>query len=523
MGKRYINKAIGILALSSIVIVSGCSTSVQGNVSDDTPVSVEVSSVQKEVIGAGNVYTGIVTPSEEVRITPKVAGKVIDIPVKVGLKVKKGQVLLKIDDKDLQYAVDKANAAVSVAEANVESAVTSHESSMTQAKSGTVSSKSGMSSSKGSMIQSKSGIISAENAMSQASDSVTKAQSAVKQAENDVKDRKIEAKKELQNLNDAKKNLQRTEGLYDESLVSKKELEQAQTAVVNAQAAYDQGKVESNTLNEKLKTAKKALTTSKETYTNAKKTYTNAKNIYANASDAYANASDGYTNAKKQEEIAKSEAGIQASEQALKQAQVNAQIAQDQLDDATITSPIDGVVSEKKTEKGEMVSTQAPVLVLNNFDKVNILAYIPNDKINEVKIGNTVQVKIPSSNIITTGKVVTVSPLDESGKGHPVEIEVKNTKSQLKEGMIADIKVIPPKAKQGIVVPTNAIEYKGEKAFVYVAKGNQAERREVKLDKVDGSLLVVTDGLVDGDKIITSNLSLLSDKSKITYSQDESK
>ena len=74
-----------------------------------------------------------------------------------------------------------------------------------------------------------------------------------------------------------------------------------------------------------------------------------------------------------------------------------------------------------------------------------------------------------------------------------------------------------------IVVPTNAIEYKGEKAFVYVAKGNQAERREVKLDKVDGSLLVVTDGLVDGDKIITSNLSLLSDKSKITYSQDESK
>lgn len=523
MGKRYINRAIGILALSSIVIVSGCSTSVQGNVSDDTPISVEVMSVQQEVIGSGDVYTGTVIPSKEVKITPKVAGKVEDIPVKVGGKVKKGQVLLKIDDKDLQYAVDKANAAVSVAKANVETAVTSHESSMVQAKSGTVSSKSGMSASKGSMIQSKSGIISAENAMSQASDSETKAQSAVKQAENDVKNRKIEAKKELQNLNDAKKNLQRTKGLYEESLVSKKELEQAQTAVVTAQAAYDKGKVESNTLNDKLKTAKKALTTAKETYSNARKTYTNAKTIYNNASDAYDNATQGYENAKKQEEIAKSEAGVQASEQALKQAQVNAQIAQDQLNDATITSPIDGVVSAKNTEKGEMVSPQAPVLVLNNFDKVNILSYIPNDKINEVKDGNNVQVKIPSSNIITTGKVVTVSPLDESGKGHPVEIEVKNPKSELKEGMIADIKIIPPHAKQGIIISNNFIERKENQTFVYVAKGNHAERREVKLEKVDGSLYVVTDGLANGEKLIISNLSLISDQANITYSQEESK
>lgn len=523
MGKRYINRAIGILALSTIVIVSGCSTSVGGNVSDDIPVAVEVISVQKEVIGTGNVYTGTVTPSKEVKITAKVAGKVEDIPVKVGEKVKKGQVLLKIDDKDLQYAVDKANAAVSVAEANVEMAVTSHESSKVQAKSGTVSSKSGMSSSKGSMIQSKSGIISAENAMSQASDSVTKAQSAVKQAENDVKNRKIEAKKELQNVNDAKKNLQRTEGLYEESLVSKKELEQAQTAVVTAQATYDKGKVEGNTLNEKLKTAKQALTTAKETYANAKKTYTNAKNIYNNASDAYDNATIGYENAKKQEEIAQNDSGVIASEQALKQAQVNAQIAEDQLKDATITSPIDGVVSEKKTEKGEMVSTQASVLVLNNFDKVNILAYIPNDKISDLNIGDKVQVKVSSTNMITTGVVATVSPLDESGKGHPVEIEVNNIKSQLKEGMIADIKMIPANAKQGIIISNNFIERKENQTFVYVAKGNHAERREVKLEKVDGSLYVVTDGLENGEKLITSNLSLISDQANITYSQEESK
>lgn len=522
MRKRYINKAIGILSLSSILIVSGCSVGVQGKVNEDAPVSVEVSSVQEELIGTGSVFTGIVTPSEEVKVTSKVAGKIIDFPVKVGTKVKVGQKLARIDDKEFRRALEKADAAVAVAEANVESSKTAHESSMVQAKAGTVQSKSGISQSKGSMIQSKSGIIQAQSAMVQANDNITKAKSASKVAQNDISDRKIESKKELQTLNDAKTNLKRIKGLYAESLASKMQLEQAQTAVVNAQATYDSGKVKNNTLQNKLKTAQQALATAQEAYANAKKSHANAESSYANAAENYSTASEGYINAQKQEQIAKSESGINASEQALKQAQVNAKSAQDTLSDTVITSPINGVVSEKNAEKGELVSNQAPILVLSNFGKVNILTYIPTNKINEVKVGNSVQVKVASLNYITKGKVITVSPLDESGKGYPVEVEVSNENLQLKEGMIADIQVIKANSKQGIMVPEKVIERDGEKSFVYIAIGNQAERREVKTEKVAGSLLVVTKGLVKGDKVITSNLALLSNKAKITYLQEES-
>ncbi|HWO98480.1 MAG TPA: efflux RND transporter periplasmic adaptor subunit [Bacillus sp. (in: firmicutes)] len=565
MRERNIKQTVGILSLSGILILSGCSASAQEVFNEDSPVSVEVNDVQEQLIGTGKVYAGTVTPSEEVQITSKVPGKITEMPIEVGMKVKTGQVLVKLDDKDLRHSVEKANAAVAAAEANVESAKAAREASiaqattgivqsksgvaqskggMAQSKSGMVQSKGGMIQSKSGMVQSKSGIIQAQNAMVQAQDNITKAQSAVKQAENGVSDNGIALKKAEQTLKDAKANHERMKGLYEEALVSKVQLEQAETAVVNAQAAYDSAKVAANTLQDKLATAKKALTAAREAYKNAQEAYANAKEGYANAKEGYTNASEGYNtasegydaaqeaydtaqegyaNAQKQAEIAKNESGIKASEQALKQAQVNAKISQEALGDAVITSPINGVIGAKYAEKGEMISTQSPVLVLANFDKVKILTYIPANEINEVKAGNQVQVKATSFDFVTKGTIKTVSPFNEKGKGYPVEIEVPNPDFKLKAGMIADIQLIKPGAEQGIIVPSKAVGHENGKAYVYVAKGTHAKRKEVKVEKSEGSLVVVKEGLTKEDKIITSDLALLSDNATISYSQEESK
>lgn len=551
MGERSMKQTIGILSLSGLLVLSGCSASAQEVFNEDSPVSVEVNDVQEQLIGTGKVYAGTVTPSEEVEITSKVSGKITEMPIEVGTKVKAGQVVVKIDDKDLRHSVEKANAAIAAAEANVESAKAAHEASMAQAttgivqsksgvvqsKSGMVQSKNGMVQSKSGMVQSKSGIIQAQNAMVQAEDNIAKAQSAVKQAENGVSDSGIALKKAEQTLKDAKTNHERMKGLYEESLVSKAQLEQAETAVVNAQAAYDSAKVAVDTVQDKLATAKKGLTAAGEAYANAKEAYMNAKSGYANASEgyntategystaqeAYDTAQEGYANAQKQAEIAKNESGIKASEQALKQAQVNAEISQDTLEDAVITSPINGVVGAKYAEKGEMISTQSPVLVLANFDKVNILTYIPANEINEVKAGNQVQVKATSFDFVTKGTIKTVSPFNEKGKGYPVEVEVPNPDFKLKAGMIADIQLIKPGSEQGIIIPSKAVGHGGNKAYVYVAKGNHAKRREVKVEKREGSLVIVKEGLTKEDKIITSNLALLSDNATINYSQEDDK
>jgi HlyD family secretion protein len=534
MKEVSIKKAIGILSLGSLLIVSGCGASAQQTFKSSTPVSVEVSTVQEGLTGSGKVYTGTVTPSEEVKIISKIPGKVVDMPVEVGTKVKAGQVLFKLEDKDLRNSLEKANAAVAAAEANVEAAKTAREASIAQAatgvvqsKSGIVQSKNGMVQSKGGIVQSKSGIIQSENAMVQAQDNITKAQSAVKQAEDGVKDNAITLKKAEQALRDAKTNRDRMKGLFEESLVSKVQLEQAETALVNAQAAYDSAKVASNTGQNKLETAKKALTAAQEAYANAKKAYTNAQEGYTNAQEGYSNAqegydtaSEGYANAQKQAEIAKSESGIKASEQMLKQAQVNVKVARDALDDAIVTSPINGVIGAKYAEKGEMISNQSPALILANFDKVKVLTYIPTSEINKFEQGSQVQVNAIDFDFTTKGVVKTISPFDEKGKGYPVEVEVPNPNFKFKAGMIVDLRLIPKGAEQGLLVPSKAITREEGKSFVYVAKGDTAHRREVKIGKKAGSFILVTDGLSENDTIVASNLALLEDGTKISYHKE---
>lgn len=534
MRDKSMKQVIGSLSLSSILIISGCSASAQEVFNESVPVSVKVRSTHEELIGTGKAYAGTVTPSEEIKIISKIPGKVIDMPVEVGSSVKAGQVLFKLEDKDLRNAVEKAEAAVAAAEANVEAATMAQKSAVLQAKNGVVQSKNGMVQAKGGevqanggVIQSKSGVIQAKNGMVQAQDGVTKAQNAMKQAENAVEDSKIILNKAEQALKDATVNRDRMKGLFEESLVSKVQLEQAETALVSAQSAYASAKIANDNAQDKVTVAQKGLEAAQKAYENAKAAYENATAGTGNASAGYDNAAQGaenaaeaYKNAQELVKAAESTAGIKASQKAAKQAQVNAKIAKDTLSDAIVLSPINGVVGMKNAEKGEMVSNQSPVLVLANFEKVKVLTYIPANEINDVQQGNQVQVKAAAFGFVTTGTVKTVSPFDEKGKGYPVEIEVPNPDFKLKAGMIADIRLIPPDAKQGILVPSKAVVHEGKKTYVFVVKGKHAKRKEVKVEKSEGSLVMVKEGLTPDDQIITNNLSLISEGTEINYSQE---
>lgn len=71
------------------------------------PVSADV--VKAGSISAKTVITGKVTPLSEVIIVPKFGGKVMQVPVDVGTRVNKGQLLVKIDSTDLEISLSKAS------------------------------------------------------------------------------------------------------------------------------------------------------------------------------------------------------------------------------------------------------------------------------------------------------------------------------------------------------------------------------------------------------------------------------
>lgn len=102
------NVRIYALSLITLLIISGCnSTSSAKQPGNDSVIPVEVAKVQNELIATGNVYSGVIRPNEEIKLIPKLSGTVVELPVEVGDRVEKGQVLLKLDDKDLVNSVKK--------------------------------------------------------------------------------------------------------------------------------------------------------------------------------------------------------------------------------------------------------------------------------------------------------------------------------------------------------------------------------------------------------------------------------
>lgn len=99
--------AVAVMALT-IIVFAGCGGKDDPGQAGDKPVPVTVAQAKKEDISATTVVTGKVTPASEVMIIPKVPGKVARVPVDVGSRVKKGDLLVKIDTTDLEISLSAA-------------------------------------------------------------------------------------------------------------------------------------------------------------------------------------------------------------------------------------------------------------------------------------------------------------------------------------------------------------------------------------------------------------------------------
>ncbi|WP_458411780.1 efflux RND transporter periplasmic adaptor subunit [Schinkia sp. CFF1] len=319
----------------------------------------------------------------------------------------------------------------------------------------------------------QSGIIAAQNGLNQA-------ESTVAQLQHSFEEINASAARAQQSLTDAKTNYNRMKELYAAGAASKTQLEQAETALVNAQTGMKSVEVSKKTTQDKLVAAQKA-----------------------------------YSNAKQQLGVAKSNPQVAVSQEQLKQAQAAANIVKHSLNEATVVSPIVGTIAAVNSDAGELVSPQNPVVVVSDIGTVKILVYVPATKINTIKVGDSVQVKTAAADLTTVGKVNNVSPIDEKGKGYPVEVVVTNSDLKLKPGMVSEVMFVDQANTQGIIVPKSALVEKDGKNFVYVVKNGKAKLTEVGIAEETASQVLTSSGLSADDKVVTTKVNVLEDNMNV--------
>lgn len=217
------------------------------------------------------------------------------------------------------------------------------------------------------------------------------------------------------------------------------------------------------------------------------------------------------------------DAQVEAGESALLTAQSQLDMAkakeeQDRvlLDYSKIQAPFDGVVTKRYANLGTLMqagtssSTQAmPLVQLSEDDKFRLVIPVPESYVKYIKVGDSVQVHVPSLDKDFPGKVTRFSvDVAEDTRTMHTEVDVFNPNHVLMPGLYAEATLTLEHRNNALVVPIQAVSQTGQEASVFVVDMNhRVQSRNVRLGLQTANDAEVISGLNEGDRVVVSDRS----------------
>jgi RND family efflux transporter MFP subunit len=213
------------------------------------------------------------------------------------------------------------------------------------------------------------------------------------------------------------------------------------------------------------------------------------------------------------------------SDQQLQQAEAQYLVYKENYDNVAsnvkLTSPIDGIVTQKLEEEGNLFSSN-PILEIMQMNKLKVNVNISEQYFRFVKVGTEVRLEVdifPDETF--EGSVSLIYPaIDPATRTFMVEVAIPNTDNKLRPGMFARC-VINMGDKNAVMVPDIAVQKQigTNERYVYVIKGGVAERHTVTVGRLIGSRYDVLSGVAAGDQVAVSSFSRLSDGTQVEIAQ----
>lgn len=215
---------------------------------------------------------------------------------------------------------------------------------------------------------------------------------------------------------------------------------------------------------------------------------------------------------------------LQARSQA-EQAAARVERLEARLEDKTIVAPFRGVLDERHVEVGTTVSPGDPVATMVDLRPVRVSAGVPERYSNDVAVGDSVSVTVPSLDDRTfAGELTYVgATVSEDSRTVPVEAELPNLDGRLKPNMVADLSMVRREWSSALAVPQDAVLRTSDGFAVYVAEedgsGPVARRRPVELGPREEETVLVERGLRPGDRLVVMGQQQVADGDRLRVSE----
>lgn len=247
----------------------------------------------------------------------------------------------------------------------------------------------------------------------------------------------------------------------------------------------------------------------------AESSVTTAENTLRSAEENLDLKEAGYTDqqiANQRSLVKQAEANLLSQKAQVRQAQANIQSSQARLEKMSLKSPINGVITGKEVEVGELVSPGKAIFTVISEANYQVEANIPEIDIAKVEVGDKASVTLDAygSDEEFAVTVIDIDPAEKIIEGIPTyktTFEFDTDSELVKSGMTANIEIQTGYRENVIAIPQRAIYTDSGSKTVRVLNNDGVTYKEKSIEtgmRGSDGRIEITEGIKTGDKVIIS-------------------
>lgn len=198
--------------------------------------------------------------------------------------------------------------------------------------------------------------------------------------------------------------------------------------------------------------------------------------------------------------------------------ELEAELAQVKYDlsQTALVAPFSGYITERKVELGQTVRNLDPLFRLGAFSPLEADVHLSERDARRVRPGQTANVSLGAGSEEAEAEVLRISPVVDNSTGTvKVTLTVQPPSRLFKPGAFVRVDIETDSREKTTLIPKRALVQEDGQTFVFVADGEQAQRREVKLGYESGGAVEILDGVTLGENVVVAGQGNLKEGSKI--------
>jgi len=445
-------RKLWIVAILLAILASAC----QANATA-TPQQTQTATVTRGTLAATVAAAGTISAKSQVTVAFQNSGQVKTVSVKIGDRVKAGQVMATLEAAELETAVVSAQAGLEIAQAK--------------------------------LAQTRQGPLESQVKAAQAS--LASASAAYRAAQ------------------------AKAAHLSDQLMIEQNDLDNAATRLNDAQDTYNNLLEFPRSMNPKVfvPPAGQEWSSQKATLDNSKIDYAVALANYnlaaANVNDsglksaaaqlASAQATlDNLKNTPTPEDVALAEASVRQAEISLQQAQSN-------LKKSQLIAPFEGVVADLNIQVGQQAGSSTQAVILVDLSQLQAQVNVSEADLPRIKLGQAAQITFDALPDQTfSGRVTKAALVGVTTQGvvnFPVTVALDQPDAAIRPGMTANVAIVVEQRDNVLLVANRAIKTSGRNKTVTVISNGKPTPVNITIGLSNDTQSEVTTGLNEGDVV----------------------